>query len=98
MAELSTSQTPPGGWQFVQPQTNWSAPTPVASTFDQTVILILKHRQANPVIVASHKLSIDKGQIAHELLTYTKARLGITDAVSDPPAAAPAKRGACCGG
>jgi len=98
MAELSLSQTPPSGWIFVQAQTGWSMPNPVSVTFDQACILILKHRQANPAVVASHKLSLDKGQIAHELITFTKARLGITDAVGDPPAAAPAKRASCCGG
>lgn len=100
MADLSRSQIPPGGWQFHQPQTKWSAPTPIASTFDQTVILIMQHRLANPAIVASHNLAIDKGAIASELETFTRARLGLSPVGQpDPPApGASPKRGACCGG
>jgi len=77
MNEFSRTQTPPGGWSFYQPQTNWSAPTPVASTFDQTVILIIKHRLANHAILIKHKLSVDVTAVGNELENYTRMRLGI---------------------
>jgi len=62
---------------FHQPQTGWHAPTPVGSTFDQTVILIIKHRLANPAILIKHKLSVDVTAVGNELETYTRMRLGI---------------------
>ena len=82
MSALSRSQTPPGGWQFHMPQTGWSAPTPIASTFDQTVVLIIKHRMANPAIVAKNNLATDVATVGNELEAFTRLRLGIP---SDPP-------------
>lgn len=97
MSELSRSQIPPGGWQFYQPQTKWSAPTPVSSTFDQTVILIIKHRMANPAISIKNKLETDPASVGNELESYTRARLGMGPAISPkltPPSARPQMSGA----
>lgn len=97
--ELSRSQFPSGGWQFVQPQTGWSAPTPIASTFDQTVDLIRKHRMANPAIVQKHGLPTDFNSVALELEAFTRTRLGLPDSFSQP--VRPGERvqtGRCCGG
>jgi hypothetical protein len=69
---------PSGGWQFFQPQTNWSAPTPISSTFDQTVILIVKHRLQNPAITAQHNLATSIAAVGDELEAYTRQRLGLT--------------------
>lgn len=77
MSMLSRTQFPPGGWQFFQPQTGWSAPTPIASTFDQTVQLIIKHRLSNGAITAKHNLATDPVSVGTELETYTAMRLGI---------------------
>jgi hypothetical protein len=85
---FSRSQFPPGGWQFHQPATNWSAPTPKSSTFDQTVNLIIKHRLANGAIRVQHNLSVDPGVVGNELEAFTKARLGIqepTPPKQEPP-------------
>ena len=78
---------PPGGWQWHQPQSGWSAPTPVGSTFDQTVTLIIKHRRANPAMTQQHKLSLDPAAVAGELETYTARRLGLPDPKREPPPA-----------
>lgn len=87
MSELSRSQFPPGGWQFYQPQTGWNAPSPKSSTFDQTVVLIIKHRLANPALLVKHKWSTDPASVANELETYTRMRLGIpASPKSTPPA------------
>lgn len=98
MAELSRSQFPSGGWQFCQSQTDWCAPTPKNSTFDQTCVLIRNHRLANPAIVAKHNLSTDLNSIAAELEAYTRTRLNLGDAFSQPPR--PGERvqtAKCCG-
>lgn len=97
MIELSRSQIPPGGWQFYQPQTKWSAPTPIASTFDQTVVLIIKHRLANPAITIKHKLATDVVTVGNELESYQRARLGMGPAISpklSPPPSRPQMSGA----
>jgi hypothetical protein len=77
MSTLSRTQFPPGGWHFFQPQTGWAPPTPIASTFDQTVQLIIKHRLANGGITAKHKLSLDPAVVGNELETFNAMRLGI---------------------
>jgi hypothetical protein len=97
--ELSRSQFPAGGWQFFQSQTNWHAPTPVSSTFDQTVDLIRKHRLANPAVTKQHNLATDFNSVAMELEAYTRTRLGMGDTFSQP-ALRPGERqtaGKCCG-
>lgn len=74
---LSRTQFPPGGWEFYQPSTGWHAPTPISSTFDQTVQLIIKHRLQNPALTAQHKLSTDPAAVGMELEQFTAVRLGI---------------------
>src|SRR5262245_14812013 len=88
--QLSHTQTPPGGWQFYQPQTKWTAPFPVNNTFDQQVINIIKHRQANPAITVQFKLSTDFNVVAGELDTYTRSRLGMPPISSPKPTPPPA--------
>lgn len=82
--EFNRHTTPPGGWSFRQPQTGWSAPTPIASTFDQTVQLIIKHRKANLPITAKHKLATNVEAVASELETYTRKRLGLPEVGQAP--------------
>lgn len=100
MSDLSRSQIPPGGWQFYQPQTRWSAPTPISSTFDQTVVLIIKHRMANPAVTVKHNLSTNPGVVGDELDSFTRARLGMAPMptgfpkMMPPPPAKPQVSGA----
>ncbi len=77
--EFNRHQTPSGGWAFRQPQTGWTAPTPIASTFSQTVQLIIAHRKANPAITAQHKLATNQQVVENELEVYTRKRLGIPE-------------------
>lgn len=77
MQELTRSRIPPGGWQFFQPQTGWRPPTPISSTFDQTVHLIIKHRLANSPITVRHNLATDFNTVANELETFSRLRLKI---------------------
>lgn len=100
ITELSESEFPPGGWQFHQAQTGWDAPTPKASTFSQTVDLIIKHRLANPASVAKYNLAVTPEAVSKELKAFTYTRLGISVAPSGLPINAPppgAKAGKCCG-
>jgi len=76
---------PNGGWQFYQPQTNWNAPYPTSNTFDQQVVNIIKHRQANPAITISHKLPTDFASVANELEMFTRARRNIPIIAPMPP-------------
>ena len=98
MSELSRSQFPPQGWTYYQPQTGWTAPTPLASSFDQTVILIIRMRQANPAITVRHKLPTDVVSVGNELEAYTRLRLGMPPANTvpkmPPPASLPQMSGA----
>lgn len=78
-AEFNRHNTPPQGWMYRQPQTGWTAPTPIASTFSQTVQLIIAHRKANPAITAQHKLATNQQVVENELEAYTRKRLGIPE-------------------
>lgn len=73
---FSRDTFPPGGWIFFQPQTGFSPPTPKASTFSQTVQLIIKNRQQNPAICVRHKLSTDPAVVGNELEMFTRLRIG----------------------
>jgi hypothetical protein len=75
--DLNTHETPPGGWCYRQSATGWSAPTPVGSTYSQTVTLIIQHRLKNPAIVAKHHLSTDPAVVGEELMDFNRLRLGI---------------------
>jgi hypothetical protein len=68
-----------------EPSTGWTAPTPISSTFQQTVQLIIKHRQANLGIAARLHLSLDSNTVARELLSYNHKRLGMSEVVPSPP-------------
>jgi len=98
MTDFSRSQFPPGGWQFYQPHTGWAPPTPKSSTFDQTVMLIIKHRQQNPALVVRHSMSLDIATVGKELETYTRMRLGMPlQAVTAPPMLLPGLAGGVVG-
>lgn len=96
-AQLSHTQTPPQGWSYYQPQTRWTLPNPVSVTFDQAVMLIIKHRQANPAITIQFRLATDFNSVAAELDAYTRTRLGmppISVPKPTPPPAVPQLSGA----
>lgn len=76
---------PNGGWEFYQPQTNWWAPYPKSNTFDQQVVNIIKHRQANPAVTINHRLATDFASVGNELEAYTRARLNIPAIAPQPP-------------
>lgn len=100
MSDLSLSSIPSGGWSFHQPQTGWSLPTPISSTFDQSVQLIIRHRLANAAITAKHNLPTTKEAVGAELIAFTRARLGMGQVgAPDPPKpGASPKAASCCGG
>lgn len=92
--ELNRHTFPSGGWQFLQPQTGWRAPTPTSSTFDQTVQLIRQHRLGNPAAVTKHRLATDVTAIEAELENFTRARLHMKAAPPPPPKTPPSSRAA----
>lgn len=91
---MNRSTFPSQGWQFFEPATGWWAPAPVSNTFDQQVINIIKHRQANPAITSKHKLATDFGSVAMELEQFTAKRLGLPDPKLSPPPTRPQLSGA----
>lgn len=81
---------PNGGWQFRQPQTNWTNPYALVS-FNESVKAIIKHRNANPAVTAKHKLSTDFDAVSAELEEYTRKRLGLPSEGSRPFRSPPAR-------
>jgi hypothetical protein len=73
MARLkSRNSFPPLGFQFLQPQTGWSAPA--NSSFDVVVRSLIDHRIANPFVTKQHNLSIDYDTVAQEVDEFNAAR------------------------
>lgn len=86
---LRDESFPNKGWMFYAPQTRWSAPTPLGSTFQQTVDLIIQHRLKNQSITRRHKLATDWNTVANELELFTQRRLGLAE--EPPPKQRPAQ-------
>jgi hypothetical protein len=94
---MNLSQTPPGGWNFHEPSTGWWMPNPIAQTHDQAVNLIIKHRLANPAIIAKNKLATDLPSVSRELIKYQQARGALAPDVLPkltPPHSSPQMSGA----
>lgn len=66
---ISRRTFPPGGYQYFQPQTGWSARP--GATFDEVVRELIHHRMANP----RFNLSTDFDTVANELDEFTCIRL-----------------------
>lgn len=67
----SRSGFPPGGWQYLQPETNWQLPNPMSHSFDAAVNDIIAHRRNNP----RFSLKTDYDSVAGDLEIYTIQRL-----------------------
>lgn len=76
MAEFNRHTFPNGGWQFRQPQFNWTNPFAMVG-FDVSVKEIIKVRKQNPALTAKFKLSTDYNTVADELENFTRMRLGL---------------------
>lgn len=85
VTEFSRQRTPPNGWQFREPSTGWTAPTPIGSTFSQTVDLIIAMRRKNPAITAKFNLATNPEVVASELEKYNRKRLGLPEEATPPP-------------
>lgn len=69
MARLKSRQKfIPGGFQFVQPETQWRLP--VNQSFDVGVMCIVNHRIANPHLARVHGWATDPDAVAEELDLY----------------------------
>lgn len=74
MAKLKDRQIfPPGGFQFLQPETGWNAPE--NSSFDVVVTKLIEHRNANRFITQQHNLSTDYETVANEVDAYNAQRM-----------------------
>lgn len=97
MNDFSESQTPNGGWQWLQPQTKWtldrnSKPSSVSVTLDQASELLQKHRLQN----AQFGLPTDFHAIRYEIINYNRLRLGFPPSDA-PPNWGPQHPGAAAG-
>ena len=64
----------PHGFQFYQPQTQWSLPVALNRSFDVSVQEILNYRKGNPGLATQHNMSLDRATIANELDEFNTAR------------------------
>lgn len=85
IAEINEHGIPPNGWIFRQPETKWVTPTPISSTLDQTVQLIIAMRKKNVAITAKHKLATNKEAVKAEVLRFTRKRLGLPEEATPTP-------------
>ena len=91
---LTRTESPPGGWQFYQPETKWSLPDPMNHSFATAVAAIMKHREANAVL--SKRAS--QVEVQQDLEAFTLARLPKRTQSLIKPDEVPVKRCRTCGG
>lgn len=68
----SRNQYPPGGFQFVQPETGWEAPRHLS--FDVTAQAIHSHRLANASLAKQHGWNLEIESIKEELDLFNTRR------------------------
>jgi hypothetical protein len=86
---LKRNETPPGGWKYHQPETNWNMPNPVAQSWESAVQLIQKHREANAVL----KKIASVLQVEKDLEAFTLARFPQETKSLIQPDEAPRRKG-----
>lgn len=64
---------PPGGWQYFEPRTNWRAPAPASTSFNETARLMLDMRQNNKRVFPESERTIESCRQA--MSDYTVARV-----------------------
>lgn len=68
----------PGGFQFVQPETNWDTenlPDVKGRSFDTVVKAIIKHREGNSWLAKKHGWLLHYESVANELDAYNALRM-----------------------
>lgn len=88
-SDFNEHRTPNGGWRWYQPETKWRAPTPIASTLNQTCLLIQAMRRANPAITQKFKLSTDLTVIKSEVVRYNRKLNGLPEELTPSPFSTP---------
>lgn len=88
-SDFNEHRTPNGGWRWYQPETKWRAPTPIASTLNQTCLLIQAMRRANPAITQKFKLSTDLTVIKSEVVRYNRKLNGLPEELTPLPFSTP---------
>lgn len=61
----------PGGFKFVQPQTNWRAPE--WQSFSTVVAAVISHRRGNPTLQTQYGLSVDQTSVEAEVDAFNAA-------------------------
>lgn len=92
MQPLDRNATPPGGWKFYQPETQWTMPTPLSQSWKTAVERIVQHRKANPALADTATVA----QAEADLEAYTRSRL--PRPVVDDGSGRTAKANSGCGG
>lgn len=92
MQPLDRNATPPGGWKFYQPETQWTMPTPLSQSWKTAVERIVQHRKANPALANTATVA----QAEADLEAYTRSRL--PRPVVDDGSGRTAKANSGCGG
>lgn len=88
MAKLkSRDRFPPGGFQYLQPETQWRAPG--GASFESVVVALIQHRTGNPHLVTTHGWSTDLETVRNQVDSYNAQlckQLGYTDYIYEGPA------------
>ena len=92
MLPLDRNATPPGGWKFYQPETQWTMPNPLSQSWKTAVERIVQHRKANPALADTANVA----QAEADLEAYTRSRL--PRPVVDDGSGRTAKANSGCGG
>jgi hypothetical protein len=91
MAKLkSRDRFPPGGFSYLQPETQWRAPN--GASFETVVAALIQHRIGNPYLVTTHGWPTDLDSVRNQVDSYNAQickQLGYTEYILEGPPDAP---------
>lgn len=94
MAKLkSRDRFPPGGFCYLQPETQWRAPN--GASFETVVAALIQHRIGNPYLVTTHGWPTDLDSVRNQVDSYNAQickQLGYTEYILEGPPDAPAPK------
>ena len=76
--DFNEHATPPGGWQFRQPEFgNWTVQSPISKTLNQAVMEVVAGRKKNSALTAKLKLPTIPDAVRTEVIRFNRKRLGL---------------------
>ncbi len=84
-SDFNEHTTPSGGWQYRQPEVNWTIQHPVSKTLNQVTMEVVAMRKKNPVQIGKFKWATNYEAVKSEVLRFNRKRLGLSEEATPLP-------------